>query len=100
MDLTLPTGTQTSTNGITVGTNINVNGILGGFATIGGTDWATTGSTGTTPITPLPSASYTNDAWAAGNNTNVTISSAPASDSKTNTLRFNTNAAKTLTLPG
>src|SRR5262249_46468813 len=38
LDLTLPIGTQTSTNGITVGTNGNVNSMLGGFATVGATD--------------------------------------------------------------
>src|SRR5439155_7348531 len=79
VDFTPPAGTQSYTgtsggNAITVGTNINVNGILGGFATVSGTDWAITGSSGTTPITPLAVASYVSDTWAAGNNTNVTTS--------------------------
>ncbi len=44
VDFTLPSGTQSATNGITT-TTPNTNGILGGYATVGGTDWAC--STGT-----------------------------------------------------
>lgn len=99
VDFTLPTGTQTTTNGITVGTNPNVNGILGGFATVGATDWATTGASGaTTPITAL--ATYSSDTWAAGANTTVTTSSTVPAASTTNSLRFHATDANTLTLSG
>jgi autotransporter-associated beta strand protein len=107
VDLTLPAGTQTTTNGIALGnatsTNtINTSGIVGGFMTVAGTDWATTGASSTTgtPITPLAAGSYTADAWAAGNNTDVVTSSAPAATSTTNSVRFNTAAANTVTLTG
>ena len=39
VDFTLPTGAQSATNGITTTTG-NTNGILGGYATVGGNDWA------------------------------------------------------------
>ena len=42
--LFLSSGTQSASNGITT-TTANTNGILGGYATVGGTDWAS--STGT-----------------------------------------------------
>ena len=78
-----------------------VNGILGGWATYGltgdiettnngseyllaVTDWATVNGSGNVAAV----ASYTSDTWAAGNNTTVTTSSAPASGSTTNSLRF------------
>ena len=44
VDFTLPGGTQSATNGITT-TTPNTNGILGGYATVGGTDWATSNGT-------------------------------------------------------
>ena len=40
VDFTLPAGTQTASNGITT-TTPNTNGILGGYATVAGTNWAT-----------------------------------------------------------
>ncbi len=40
LDFTLPAGTQSATNGITTAT-ANTNGILGGYATVSGTSWAT-----------------------------------------------------------
>ena len=93
VNFTQPTGTISATNGITTSTT-NTNGILGGWATVGGTNWATNNGTNIVAL-----ASYTNDTWASGNNTNVTGSSAPASGSTTNSLRFNVNAG-TLTLSG
>ena len=44
IDFTLPGGAQSAANGITT-TTPNTDGILGGYATVGGTDWAC--STGT-----------------------------------------------------
>lgn len=77
------------------------NGILGGAYTVAGTDWAASVNAGAanTDITAL--AGYTSDAWAAGNNTTVTASSSPASDSTTHSLRFNaTGSTMTVTLAG
>jgi fibronectin-binding autotransporter adhesin len=73
-------------------------GIIGGWATVNGTDWAT--YDGTNGVTALASGSYTNDTWSAGNNTTVATSTAPAADSTTNSLRFNLAAANTVTLSG
>ncbi len=49
VDFTLPSGTQSATNGITTTTPDVPTGILGGYATVnGGTDWASSaGSSGT-----------------------------------------------------
>ncbi|MBN8460900.1 MAG: autotransporter-associated beta strand repeat-containing protein [Verrucomicrobia bacterium] len=89
--LQIASGAQVYTN------TANTNGILGGWATYGGTTWAVTNGT-TTPISGL--ATFTNDTWASANNTDVTTSSAAASDSATNSLRFNTAGANTVTLAG
>lgn len=72
----------------------NTNGILGGWATVNGTDWAVGGG----DITAY--ASYTDDVWAAGNNTTVTTSSVLDPGSTTNSLRFNAAGANGLTLTG
>ena len=80
---------------------INTNGILGGWATVGGADWAVSGVTAAdTPITALAGGSYIVNNWAAGNNTNVTSSNAPTSGATTNSLRFGTAVAATVTLAG
>ena len=76
----------------------NTNGILGGWATFNNSTWAKTNGTGLA-IDGL--STFTDDTWAAGNNTNVTLAGAnPASDSTTNSLRFNEAGAKTVTLAG
>jgi autotransporter-associated beta strand protein len=75
----------------------NTNGILGGWALYDNTTWAMTNGTAT-PVSGL--ASFTNDTWAAGNNTDVTTSSAVAANSLTNSLRFSTAVANTVTLSG
>ncbi|HEY1684041.1 MAG TPA: autotransporter-associated beta strand repeat-containing protein [Tepidisphaeraceae bacterium] len=87
-----------SGNGIaTTATSNNSAGIIGGWATVNnGASWAINDGSGN--IVSL--ATYTNDAWAAGNNTDVTMSSSPVSGSTTNTVRFNQPAANTLTLSG
>jgi autotransporter-associated beta strand protein len=95
VDFTLPSGTQSAANGITT-TTANSSGILGGWATVSGSDWASNNGSGNV----VPLASYTPDTWATGNNTDVTISSAPPSGSTTNSLRFNTPSSNTLTLSG
>lgn len=76
----------------------NTNGILGGWATFDNSTWAVTNGTGNA-INGL--TTFTTDTWAAGNNTDVSLAAAdPASGSTTNSLRFNTTGAKTLTLAG
>ncbi len=75
----------------------NTSGILGGWATFNsGAGWAV--GNGASAISAL--SSYTSDAWAAGNNTTVTTSSAPTSGSTTYSLRFNAASASTITLSG
>lgn len=87
----LTSGTITTTTG-------NTNGILGGWATYQGTTWAMNDGSGN--IVAFPSASYVADAWAAANNTDDTTNDSPASGSTTNSVRFNTSGANTLTLAG
>ncbi len=88
--------TLPSTGSITT-TTANTNGILGGWATVGSSDWAV--NNGSNVIAALAPAGYTADTWLAGNNTDVTTSSSPASDSTTNSLRFN-SGSNTVTLSG
>ncbi len=84
------TGTLTTTTANTGSTTI-----LGGWATLGGADWA--GNNGTNIVAP----SYVNDTWASGNNTTVTLATNPAySNVTTDSLRFNAAAANTVTLDG
>ncbi len=66
--------------------------ILGGWATVGGTDWAAVSGNGN--ITTLTGAggSYANDAWDPANDTTVTTTSdfsATGAGLATNSLRFN-----------
>jgi autotransporter-associated beta strand protein len=76
----------------------NANGLA--FATYNG-DWAAKDA-GNANIVAGASLGgfYTADTWAAGNNTDVTGSSAPSSGSTTRSLRFNTAGASTITLSG
>jgi len=74
-------------------------GILGGWATVGGGNWAvSSGAAANTAITAL--GTYVNDTWAAGNNTTVTSNSSPAAASTTHSLRFNNAGAFTVSLSG
>jgi len=50
VDFTLPSGTNCATNAITTTTANNAAGILGGYATVGGADWAVSGASATVPI--------------------------------------------------
>ncbi len=84
---------------ITTSTTNNINnGILGGWATVGGTSWAVSGNSGTNSITAL--TSYTNNSWATANNTTVAASTSVTNNSTTNSLRFNNAGALTVTLNG
>lgn len=75
----------------------NTSGILGGWFTYNSNDWAANDGSGNV----VAYTGYTPDAWATGNNTDVTTSDTPASGATTNSLRFNSiTAANTLTLAG
>lgn len=76
----------------------NVSGILGGYATVAGTDWAINSAAADGPIAAY--SGYTDDTWSAGNNVTVTASSAPTTGSTANSLRFHAAAANTITLDG
>ncbi len=103
VDFTLPAIGSITT------TTANSNGILGGYATVGGSTWAVSAGTGTAAgaISGLQAASYTTTASAGttaasytNHNIDVTSSVAPAAAIAPNSLRFNTAAADTLTLTG
>jgi len=92
-------GTSTGTKACTT-TTANINGILGGFATYNGTDWAI----GTT-IAPLASGNYTTSldptTWLPANNVSLNASTSPGSVpdlTAINSLRL--TAAATVTLAG
>jgi autotransporter-associated beta strand protein len=102
LEVTLPTGTQSATNGVLTTTSLTTNMLSAGI-TVGKTDWA---SKTTNNIIAL--ASYASDSWvspdtAAGSqpNTTVTIATnAPLADTIVNSLRFNDPLAATITLGG
>lgn len=85
-----PPGAITTTNG-------NIDGIVGGYLTISGTDWAT-GTGGSSPFALQPVSSYADDVWAPGNHTTVVTSNSPAAGSTTASLRFNSAGGLSLTL--
>lgn len=89
-------------NNVTLATTdtLNTNGIIGGYATVGGNTWAVSAGTGTDVfITGL--ASYnTNDFSNAANNVDVTATTTAPADFTVNTLRFNTATAAVVTLSG
>jgi autotransporter-associated beta strand protein len=88
--------------GVATVTTDNLNdatGILGGWATFGGTGWAKNG-VNTADGAIVAYSGYTADTWAAGNNTDVSATGSVAADSVTNSLRINTAAPTTLTLAG
>ena len=88
-------------NGGYLTTTANTTGIVGGWATFNGNDWATSAATGNGAAAAiLPYAAYTPDAWSAGANVSVTTSATRA-NATANSLRFATvGAAVTLTLAG
>lgn len=84
----------------------DTNGILGGWATVNGTDWATSApSAADTPITALASYTTTTSAGNTASNyssANITVDSdqSPGAVITPSSLRFNNPAANTLTLTG
>ena len=99
VNFTLPTGTQSATNGITTSNPV---GFLGAWATVNGTDWATVN--GTNNIVAIGSYVQTSAAGTTAgnysgadidvNNSAGLIGGTISADS----IRFNTAAACTLTL--
>ena len=91
-------GAISTTSGTASKVLTNANGIA--YATYNG-DWAAKDA-GNVNIVAGASLGgfYTANTWAAGNNTDVTGSSAPSSGSTTYSLRFNTTGANTITLAG
>jgi fibronectin-binding autotransporter adhesin len=107
LDITLPTGTQSATNGVrttttNVSNNVFTNGSNVAYATIGGTTWAGRTGAGTQNLVAFTDAggnySTGNANYTATRNIDVTDGDAPAADFTVNTLRFNGN--HTLTLQG
>jgi fibronectin-binding autotransporter adhesin len=94
VDFTLPTAGTISTT-----TANSSNGILGGWATVAGANWAVSAGNGSTAGAITGLATYTNDTWAAANNTTVTVSSTQTT-ATTNSLRYNTATPLTVTLSG
>jgi autotransporter-associated beta strand protein len=83
---------QTDTN--------NTNGILGGWATVGKTDWATSVASGAADTLITAFSGYANNSYSAGNNTDVTTFGSAAGSFTTNTIRFNQASGGTLTMSG
>ena len=54
------------------------NGIIGGYATVGGAGWAVSGGDGTNPGAISALVTYTANTWGTGNNTDVTSNIAPS----------------------
>ncbi|MFZ4768480.1 MAG: beta strand repeat-containing protein, partial [Roseimicrobium sp.] len=91
-------GTGSGTASVTTDTT-NTNSILGGWATLNGRDWAVN-STNAADGAIAALGTYTSDTFAAGNNTDITISGAGPGNpaATTNSLRFNQLGPKTLAL--
>ena len=96
VDFTLPT----NSNFITTSTPNSAGTILGGWATVGGADWAANDGTGNIVALSTLGSNYTLDTYTAGTNTDVTISNS-LSAITTNSMRFNNlTGATTLTMSG
>lgn len=102
VDFAQPTGTISATNGFTTSTANSNGGILGGWATVGGTTWASNNGSN---IVGLTSAGYTTTTSAGTNAANytdkdvdVTQTRALAGAVSINSLRFNNPSAFNFTL--
>jgi fibronectin-binding autotransporter adhesin len=103
LNVTLPAGTQSSTNGVRTTTTATVNSVLTtattsagiAYATVGGTDWAGLSSGNIVAMTNYQTG---NDSYTTTNNVDVTNGDVPASGVAVSTLRFNGN--NTLNLAG
>ena len=102
LDLSLPAGTASSTNGVRTTTTTSMNSVLAtansngiAYATVGGTDWA--GLSGGN-IVAMTTYQTGNANYTTNNNVDVANGDTPASGITVNTLRFNGN--NTLNLSG
>ena len=93
LDLTLPNGTQSTTNGVlaaattTLSSGVIVGSAGTAFATVSGSSWATLSGSNITPL-----ATYATDDFSAlANNVDVSSNQSPTAFT-VNTLRFNTDA--------
>jgi autotransporter-associated beta strand protein len=103
VDFTNPSGSLGSTNGITT-TKANTDGILGGWATVGGVAYAVSGASATVPVSALSTYANTNpttDTTAADNDVenaavtltgNLTINSLTINDTGNNALNLSGNS--------
>ncbi len=89
LDVTQPAGTISATNGVTTTTANNAAGILGGYATVGGSDWAVSGASGTNPITAFSTYTAMPAAGVTAANTNYLQTSATAVTTLTGGLTVN-----------
>jgi autotransporter-associated beta strand protein len=95
-----------SADGIATTDNLNTNGILGAWATVGGTDWATNSTNSDdgpiTTFTDYTLSSLAGDAAANYLDKNISVDSSQTLDlaATPNSLRFSTAGANTLTLTG
>ena len=109
IDFVPPTGSSSSTNGIYDPLDNNINGILGGFATVNGTDWATldgnqnivkyTGYTDVPLGSAIPDDGTSNVRINGGTSGNVTLANG-AGVTNVNSLAQQQAAAATLDLAG
>jgi autotransporter-associated beta strand protein len=84
---------------ITTTAGNDATGILGGWATVSGADWASAAGSGS-PRSVVAYTGYIDNVWATGNNTTVTANSGAPAGSTTNSLRFAGAGARTVTLSG
>ena len=101
VDFTLPAGTQSAMNGITTTTPNASGSILGGWATVGGTSWASNNGTNIVALESFTTTTSAGIVASAYTNNDMDVdSSAGTLDGviTTSSLRFNTAAATTLTL--
>ncbi|NCX97963.1 MAG: hypothetical protein EBX35_05180, partial [Planctomycetia bacterium] len=106
IDFVNPTnGTLATNNGITSSTlngNFTAAGgsqsILGGYATVGGTNWAVTANSGTSNV--ITALATSNAGFAAGTNVDAPIGASAPGALAVNSLRFNTAGAATVDATG
>ena len=100
VDFTPPSGTQSATNGITTTTANSAGNILGGWATVGGQNWAVSASNGAIAGNISPLSGYDGNVWGAGKNTDVSSNINPSSGSTTNSVRFDAAGTNAIALTG
>ena len=83
-------------SGFTTTTPNNASGIIGGYCTINGTDWAVSKGSGSV-ITPF--SNYTINTWSPGAEVNTSLNTT-AINATADSLRFNTNSTSDVSLSG